>query len=64
MAWLNFSHGTHEYYAEIIKNVCAVTENFASDSILYPPVVVAVDTKEPKILTGFIKGSGTAELEL
>lgn len=58
-ARLIFSHGIHEYHAEIIKSGLAATESFSSDPILYRSIAVALDTKVPEIRTELMKDSGT-----
>uniref|UniRef100_A0A2K6UEG6 Pyruvate kinase n=1 Tax=Saimiri boliviensis boliviensis TaxID=39432 RepID=A0A2K6UEG6_SAIBB len=52
VAHLNFSHGTHEHHMEIIKNVCAAMESFASDPIFYRPVAVGSGTREVELKKG------------
>ncbi|KAI9168199.1 Pyruvate kinase [Blastocladiella emersonii ATCC 22665] len=50
---LNFSHGSHEYHASVIKNA---RDSF--ESLPGRPVAIALDTKGPEIRTGLVKDDG------
>uniref|UniRef100_A0AAR2J1U5 pyruvate kinase n=1 Tax=Pygocentrus nattereri TaxID=42514 RepID=A0AAR2J1U5_PYGNA len=64
IARLNFSHGTHQYHSESIRNIREAVETLTSDPLYYRPVAIALDTKGPEIRTGLVHGHADGEVKL
>uniref|UniRef100_A0A8C9TJW3 Pyruvate kinase n=1 Tax=Scleropages formosus TaxID=113540 RepID=A0A8C9TJW3_SCLFO len=64
IARLNFSHGSHEYHGETIRNIREAVETLTSDPLYYRPIAIALDTKGPEIRTGLVRGQAEGEVQL
>lgn len=56
VARMNFSHGSHEYHADTIKNCREAEKNYSTKLGLPFSLAIALDTKGPEIRTGLLEG--------
>ncbi|XP_014245362.1 pyruvate kinase-like isoform X2 [Cimex lectularius] len=64
IARLNFSHGSHDYHANTIKNIREAVQNYSTKSGSLVSIGIALDTKGPEIRTGILEDGPNAEIEL
>lgn len=64
IARLNFSHGSHEYHADTIKNIRTAVANYSKKIGMIYPLAIALDTKGPEIRTGLLEGVSKERLYL
>lgn len=56
IARLNFSHGTYEYYTNVISKLREAASNYSKKSGIPYSLAIALDTKGPEIRTGLLTG--------
>jgi len=56
IARLNFSHGTHDYYTKVIKELRDAESKYSKQIGIPYSLAIALDTKGPEIRTGLLSG--------
>lgn len=55
IARLNFSHGTHEYHASLLRSIRTAAANYSKKHGINQPLAIAIDTKGSEIRTGLLE---------